>query len=57
MDPLQGSRVKIRGHMIAHRTPSAPGLTGVFEFMNVLTIFVSRKSKVKVTVGNDPKTV
>jgi len=25
MGPLHGSRVKIRGHMIAHRTPSAPG--------------------------------
>jgi len=29
MGPLQGSRVKIRGHMIAHRTPSAPGLLGI----------------------------
>jgi len=26
MGPLQGSRVKIRGHTIAHRTPSATGL-------------------------------
>ena len=25
MGPLQGSRVKIRGHMIAHRTPISPG--------------------------------
>ena len=24
MGPLQGSRVKIRGHMIAHRTPLSP---------------------------------
>ena len=27
MGPLQGSRVKIRGHMIAHRTPLSPRTT------------------------------
>jgi len=29
MGPLQGSRVKIRGHITTHRTPSAPGLQHV----------------------------
>jgi len=31
MCPLQGSKVKIRGHIIAHRTPSAPGLYCVID--------------------------
>ena len=30
--PIHGSKVKIRGHMIAHRTPSAPGLCIVSKF-------------------------
>ena len=30
MGPLHGSRVKIRGHMIAHRTPLSPRTKGGF---------------------------
>jgi len=37
MGPLQGSRVKIRGHMIAHRTPLSPWTKGM---IHQQTIFV-----------------
>jgi len=32
--PLQGSRVKIRGHMIAHRTPVSPRLNSRMPFVD-----------------------
>ena len=38
MGPLHGSRVKIRGHMIAHRTPSAPGL---YCNLNIVVVVVT----------------
>ena len=42
MGPLHRSRVKIRGHMIAHRTPSAPGLLGLRSPLNSRRQFRSK---------------
>ena len=39
MGPLPGSRVKIRGHMIAHRTPSTPGLNQVIDRVSEWQLF------------------
>jgi len=38
MGPVQGSRVKSRGQMIAHRTPISPGLLPVIDVISIRKI-------------------
>jgi len=55
MGPLQGSRVKIRGHMIAHRTPSAPRLQWVPSCVIARCDNQASICTVKVSLGHSTK--